>query len=89
MSMEERRQSLLADTADVAEEDKIYLERLAGGGNMSVYEKNSTDAKSSGDLSHSFPDYRGLPSDEQSLAGAALQSVKFSFKISRQRLKEN
>ena len=81
--MEERRQSLLADTADVAKDDMIYLNQLAGGGNMSVYEKNSTDAKSSGDLSHSFPDYRGLPSDEQSLAGAALQSVKFSFKKSR------
>lgn len=35
MSMDERRQSLLADTADVAEEDKIYLEQLAGGADMS------------------------------------------------------
>ena len=39
MSMEERRQSLLADTADVAEEDKIYLEQLAGGADMGVDEQ--------------------------------------------------
>ena len=43
MSMGERRQSLLADTADVAEEDKIYLERLSGGGDMSPLRRKPVD----------------------------------------------
>ena len=58
-------------------EEEFLFSRKREGGN----EKSSTVAKSSGGISHSFPDYRGLPSDEQSLASAALHFVKHSINI--------
>ena len=41
-----------------------------------IDKNNSTSARSSGNLSYTFPDYRWLADNEQSLAGAALQFVE-------------
>lgn len=50
-------------------------------GMVGEQKKGSTDAGSSVGLSQSFPDYRGLPGDEQSLAGAASQFVEHLIRI--------
>ena len=43
--------------------------------------KNSTSAKSSTGISQPFPDYRGLPDNEQNIASAALQYVEHGLNI--------
>ena len=44
-------------------------------------EKSSTSAKSSTGISLPFPDYRGLPDNEQNIASAALQYVEHGLNI--------
>lgn len=44
-------------------------------------EKSSTSAKSSTGISQPFPDYRGLPDNEQNIASAALQYVEHDHNI--------
>ena len=43
--------------------------------------KNSTSAKSSTGISQPFPDYRGLPDNEQNIASAALQYVEHGLNV--------
>ena len=50
-------------------------------GMVGEQKKGSTNAGSSVGLSQSFPDYRGLAGDEQSLAGAASQFVEHLINI--------
>ena len=43
--------------------------------------KKSIIAKSSTGISQPFPDYRGLPDNEQNIASAALQLIDYDYNI--------
>ena len=73
MSMDERRQTLLADTADVAEEDIIYLEQLIGAQDMTPLRRdgapNTAEQKGQlrdGNVPHAdgFMEWAGLQAEK-------------------------